>query len=255
MIVSLLANQEEGEFVTKNDKRSLFSVSAGFKDNILLDLYGGDMKIKGSFMSDLASDEFDENSSLVGIDQLLAIRTAQSCGHAPERAKSSGESDRISNQQPIAKKAAKYFREDFGVFIQAYGETVPRQTFHQMLESCLSLGLTSIYLSTAQMLFEWERTGSLPESANQQPWNLFVDCSSGTDTRIRKLSEESMMDLIRRFERLPVIMMCLRILDDKVSYSRAMRGHLPVKSPDAIEFINFLGSIYIRVSTTCKQNT
>ena len=244
MIVALLANQEEGEFITKNDKRSLFSVSAGFKDNILLNLYGRDMQIKSVFMTNLTGEDFVENSSLVGIDQLLAIRIAQTCGGAPLMAKGSGESGKISNQHPIATKAAKYFREDLSVFIQAYGETIPRQTFHQMLESCLSLGLTNIYLSTAKMLLEWERTGSLPEFHNQEPWKLFVDCSSGTDTRIRKLTEESMTDMIRLFERLPVIMMCLRILDDKVSYSRAMRDSLPAKSPDATEFINLLGSIY-----------
>jgi hypothetical protein len=198
-------------------------------------------------MSDLTSDSFVENSSSVGIDQLLAIRIAQTCGHAPMKAKGSGESEKISNQHPVAKKATKYFREDLSVFIQSYGETIPRQTFHQMLESCLSLGLTNIYLSTVKMLLEWERTGSLPDSDNQQSWKLFVDCSSGTDTRIRKLSEESMADLIRRFERLPVIMMCLRILDDKVSYSRALREYLPTKCPDADSFINLLGSIYAEV--------
>lgn len=249
MLVALLSGQEEGEFINRNNRRSHFSVGADFKDNILLDLFGTEMQIRGSYQNDLTSDQFMEMdtqgvSNMVGLDQLLTVRIAQSCGEAPLKARGGGESERILNQHPLAVKAAKYLREDLSVFVQAYGKTIPRQTFLQMLESCLSLGLTNIYLSTAKMLFEWERIGMLPECQEQQAWPLFVDCSSGNEIKLRRLAEESMADLLRRFERLPVIMMCLRILDDKIRYDRTLRNSLPDIRPDSTEFINLLGRIF-----------
>jgi hypothetical protein len=247
MIVSLLTNQEEGEFIIRSDRSSKFLVGVGFDENILLKLFGTGMRIRGDFRSNLTSDEFiesEEGDSSVGIDQLLTIRMAQVCGEAPMKAKGFGESEKILNQHPLAKKAANFFREDLSIFIQAYGETIPRQAFLQMLESCLSLGLSIVYLSTAKMLLEWERTGILPENHDQQPWSLFVDCSSGNDLRLRRLAEESMSDLSRRFEKLPVIMMCLRILDDQVKGDPVIKKNIPQSQrPDSTEFINYLGSI------------
>jgi hypothetical protein len=249
MLVALLASQEVGEVISRNNRRSHFSVGADFKDNILLSLFGTGMQIRGTFQTDLTSDQFTElntgeSNNMVGLDQLLTVRIAQCCGEAPLRARGGGESESIPNLQPLAQKAAKSFREDLSVFVQAYGETIPRQTFLQMLESCLSLGLTNIYLSTAGMLFDWERNGVLPRCDAQQPWPLFVDCSSGNEINLRRLSEESLFDLLRRFERLPVIMMCLRVLDDKVQYDRSLRNSLPIMRPDSTDYINLLGSIF-----------
>lgn len=248
MLVSLLSKQEEGEFIASINKKSHFVVGASFKDNILLHLFGTQMQIKGPYQKDLTSDQFIEtnnegNSDIVGLNQLLTVRIAQLCGEAPTKAKGSGESENIRNQHPLAKKVAEYFREDLSVFVQSYGKTIPRQAFLQMLESCLSLGLTNIYLSTARMLFEWERTGILPKYQEQQAWPLFADCSSGNDAKLRRLAEESMSDLLRRFERLQVIMMCLRVLDDKVRFDKTMRNELPGICPDSAEYINLLGTI------------
>lgn len=247
MLTALLANQEEGEFIARNNKKSRFVVGAGFGENILLDLFGTNMQIEGN-PQNLKSDQFievnNDSKTIVGLDQLLTIRIAQECGEAPLKARGAGESENIRNQHPLAKMAAKYFREDLSVFVQAYGKTIPRQAFLQMLESCLSLGLTNIYFSTATMLFEWDSSGILPECQEQQSWPLFVDCSSGNDTKLRGLAEESMSGLLRRFERLPIILMCLRVLDDKVRYDSMMKQSLPVNYPDATEFINLLGSIF-----------
>ena len=247
MIVSLLTKQEAGEFIIRNDKASKFAVGVGFDDNILLKLFGTGMRIKGDYRSNLTSDEFiesEESGSYVGIDQLLTIRMAQACGEAPLKAKGSGEGEKIFNQHPLAKKATKFFIEDLSVFIQAYGETIPRQTLLQMIESCLSLGITNIYYSSVKMLLEWDQSGSLPAYDDQQSWLLFVDCSSGNDIRLRRVAEESMTDLLRRFERLPIIMMCLRILDDQVTYDPIVKKHVPQNVyPDSTAIINFLGDI------------
>jgi len=246
MLVSLLADQEKGEYIQSNQGKSLFSIGSGFEENIMLNLFGRSMKIRGERPTDITSDQFLEigpESYLIGLDQLLTIRIAQACGEAPTSAKGRGENQKIHNRYPLARKSAKHFREDINVFLQSYGESIPRQTFLQMLESCLSLGLTNIFFSTASMFLAWEKTGSLPEFNAQNPSLLFVDSSCGNDLKLRRLAEESISDFLRRFERLPVIMMCLRILDDKVRHDHTMRDSLPPTFPDATAFINMLGSI------------
>ena len=47
---------------------------------------------------------------------------------------------------------------------------------------------------------------------HRDPGPIFVDCSCGNDTQLRKLAEESMNEFLRRLERFPILMMCLRIL-------------------------------------------
>ncbi|MBI1986920.1 MAG: hypothetical protein HYS70_01055, partial [Nitrospinae bacterium] len=247
MLVALLVHQKEGELIQQNSKPSIFSVGSGFEENVLLKLFGNSMQIKGPFKTDLTSDYFHETNDpahSVGLDQLLTVRIAQACGQAPTKAKGGGESEKIENQYPLAQKAAKDFREDLNVFIQAYGETIPRQAFLQMMESCIALGLTNIYFSTIKLLLEWEQTGVLTEQREQNPWPIFVDCSCGNEHKLRNSAEESMADFLRRFERVPVVMMCLRILDDKVRFIKKLKDSLPKTCPDATEFINLLGSIF-----------
>jgi hypothetical protein len=244
LIVAILAQQEEGPMVVKSTKKSLFSVGAGFEENILLALFGNGMKISGQFRTDLTSDHFVETDESVALDQLLSIRLAQGCGEAPAKIRGD-EIDKIPNQWPLATFAARSFSEDFRIFVRAYGSTIPRQTFLQMLESCLSLGLSTIFFSTISMLFEWEKSGILPDLGRQKPWPLFVDCSNGSDMKLRRLAEESMAELFRRLERLPFVLMCLRILEDKVRNTRTpLRDFLPPVSPDATSFINCLGGVF-----------
>lgn len=249
MLVSILVEQEEGEYLKKTDRKSFFNISSSFDKNIFLSLFCNSVEIKGEYLTNKTSDQFIEidEKNIIGLDQLLTIRCALSCGEAPEKARGSKEeAEDIPNRYPTAKVAAKYFREDLSVFLQAYGGIIPRQPFLQMLESCFSLGITNTYFSTVNMLLEWETTGVLTQKESQRPWPIFVDCSCGNDLRIRKLAEESMDEFLRRFNRFPVLMMCLRILEDKVKYDRELRNSLPPIQPDATEFINLLGSIFHR---------
>src|SRR5690606_11123362 len=101
-----------------------------------------------------------------------------------------------------------------------------------------------IYFSTINMLSVWEQTGNLPTYEEQRPWTFFVDCSTGNDKSLRLLAEESMSHLIRRLGRLPIILMCMRIIDTKIRSDRQMRDSLPVTYPDATDFVNLLGSLY-----------
>jgi hypothetical protein len=112
-----------------------------------------------------------------------------------------------------------------------------------MLEAASALGLTNILLSTCRAVFDWERTGASPAVPDQKPWELLLDCTCGADHHVRRLAEESFADLQRRYDRIPMIMMCLRVLDVHARYEIAGADELRL-SPDATNWINLLGSLY-----------
>ncbi len=117
-----------------------------------------------------------------------------------------------------------------------------------MIESLIGLGLTNTLLSTAGAIFHWEATGQLP--ANDTPWALMVDCSSNSDQELRRLSEETMDDTIRRLHRLPVVFMALRVLEWHARHE--IRG-LPARRPDSTERINVLGDIMFERHEESRQ--
>jgi hypothetical protein len=94
------------------------------------------------------------------------------------------------------------------------------------------------------MLVEWERNGSLPAQNEQRPWPLFVDASQGQDSTLREFSEASVSECLHRLERLPIIMMLLRILDDRARNDRRLAQALPDDLPDATALLNLLGALY-----------
>ncbi|MCF7960591.1 MAG: hypothetical protein K9M08_07600 [Pirellula sp.] len=243
-LVALLADQNDGEVVTADSKqKSFFRVGDDFTGNILLSVFGIGMSAR-ELKSDLV-DDFDEGTRMA-LDQLVTVRVARSC-RQPIKAKqaqskkvlSEGRgTSQIANQHSIAKVASRIFRDDTRLFLQAYGASIPRQSLTQMLESCMGLGLTNVLFSTASSLFHWESTGELPRA--ESPWPLMVDCSGSSDHQLRRLSEESMDESMRRIHRLPVIMMAIRILE---WYARHEIRTLPAKRPDASARINLLGDI------------
>lgn len=244
LLTGLLAHQDSGEWIEPGGK-GRFPVGVGHADNYLLDLFGRQMEIRGAHGSDLGADTFNEAEAAdVGIDELLAIRMAQACGSAPGKARGRDESERIPNRHPLALRTAECVREDLTIFIEVYGCAVPRQAFLQTLESGFALGLTNLILSTVGVLGTWESTGTVPDLVQQFPWPLFVDASQGQDRVLRDLSEASMAEAVRCFERLPFQMMLLRVLDDRVSTDRRLREQLPPKAPDPVAFINLLGEVY-----------
>ncbi len=243
MIVALLVDQKEGTYIETGVK-SKFTIGTGFEDNILLKLFGTGTSIEGQHASNLKADGFDE-TELVGIDQLLTIRTALVCGERPQKLKGASESALIPNRRPLALLATKNFVRDFSVFIQAYGELIPRQSLLPMIESCLSLGISTIYMSTLRLLLEWEHTGEVVPVDEQTPWPLFVDCSSGSDLGLRKIAEECLDDCMRRMDRIPVVLMCLRILDVVASDDDDVKGEIAAAKANVNSTLlpNLLGSI------------
>jgi len=246
MIVSLLANQKEGEKIERGKATSRFPVGIdNFESNLLLHILSPGTRITGR-SSELGSDCFDENQTDVGIDQLLTIRMAQACKKAPENFKGKGENPTIPNRRPLAGKATDCFTDDFNVFIQAYGRQIPRKTLLSMVESCFSLGTATILFSSIILLNKWEESGEVTDLKEQQPLPVYTDCSSGMDRDLQETAEQSMSEIVRQFDRMPVVMMMMRVLEQKANYDTVVRKEkdkIPV-APNAQQWINLLGEIY-----------
>ena len=242
MIVAMLANQE-GEFIELSQEKNLtwFPVGRGHEENVLLRAFNQGIKRRGELGS-LTSDRFDERVESIGLDQLLMIRLAQELGAAPQKLRGK-EGDRISNQHPIAERAASEFSEDIRKFVRSYAGVIPRHAFVELLESCISVGMTTILTSTVEILFEWAETGEIHNRGKQKPARLFVDCSNGVDRRLRMLAEQSLDDFMRRIERFPVILMALRLLDRGARYDQKIKKlNIPTR-PYATAWLHMLGDL------------
>ena len=249
MIVAMLANRRTGDYVTKSEPTDLttnFSVANGYEDNLLLRAFSQGLTHRGDVRADLASDRFDDDHEEVGLDQLLTIRLAQQLGAAPTklRAPRQGpEAHRISNQRPVAEVAGRRFSDDIRRFVRSYADSAPRHAFVDMLEACIAIGLTTVLTSTVEVLSEWAATGGIPPPHNQHPAPLFVDCSSGADQRLRLRAEQSMDDLMRRLERVPVILMALRLLDYEARSRPRIKLQQVATRPYATDWLNLLGNL------------
>ena len=249
MIVAMLANRRTGDYVMPSDEtdRTHFPVVNQHEENPLLRAFGQGVTRRGALLGDLGSDRFDESDDTVGLDQLLTIRLAEQLETAPKKLKpsaaQSADAHRISNQRPIAKAAARRFSDDIRRFVRSYASSAPRHAFVDMLESCIAIGLTTILGSTVEVLLHWEATGRVTEVKAQRPTPLFVDCSNGADRRLRLRAEQSTDDLLRRLERIPVILMALRLLDYEARSQPRIKLQTVATRPYATEWLNLLGDL------------
>lgn len=243
MLVAILADQE-GPFVEQNrdGDKTWFAVGRGFEENVLLRVFHKGVVREGQLHTQ-TSDKFDETAD-AGLDQLLMIRLAQHLGQAPDKLRQKAEGgEQISNQRPISELAARHFSEDLRIFIREYAEVIPRHSLVEMLESCMAVGLTTVFTSVTQLLFEWVDTGAIRSKQEQRPALLLVDCSNGVDRSLRGIAEQSMDDFMRRIERLPVVLMALRLLDHAVRHDPKMkRLDIPTR-PYATDWLNLLGDL------------
>jgi len=247
LLVAILAKQEKGAVLDASPSKGRYRLRVGF-ENPLLRVFARSMSINsGEIQNDRANaDQFVEaNANEIGIDELLTVRMAQVCKSAPQPAarKQGVESQHIPNQSPLPQEASHRFREDLTILIEEYGGAVPRQAFLQLFEAAVSLNLSNILLSTLAMLLHWEEHGRLPLPKEQPPWALFVDASNGQDKTLQAHSEACMTDALRRYERLPVLTMLLRVLDEQTGRIRGVE--LPPKEPNATASINFLGGFLV----------
>ena len=242
MIVAMLANQA-GDYIRQNQDgdRTWFAVGRGFENNVLLRAFHQGVIRGDEILAGRTSDRFEEQTC-VGLDQLLMIRLAQQLGATPDKLRGS-EGERISNQRPIAEKAARDFSDDIRRFVRSYADIIPRHAFVELLESCIAVGLTTILTSVMEILFEWTETGEIRNSREQEPAPLFVDCSNGVDRRLRTLAEQSVDDFMRRIERFPIILMVLRLLDRGARYDPTIKKLDISTRPYATTWLNLLGDL------------
>ena len=241
MIVALLADQQD-DYVQQNDGTpTWFPVGRGFEDNLLLRAFNQGVTQRGELGSRTA-DHFEEQTP-VGLDQLLMVRLAQQLGAAPGKARGRKDKGEISNQRPIAEKAAQHFSEDMRRFVRSYAGSIPRHAFVELLESCMAVGLTTIFTSTIEILLAWAETGEICKRGDQEPADLFVDCSNGVDRQLRGLAEQSMDEFMRRVERFPTILMALRLLDYRARYNREIKELEIQTRPYATAWLNLLGAL------------
>lgn len=242
LLTALLANQPQGDTIgTSTDKgRGHFMVGGGFDNNLLLRTLGPAMTVAGH-ASSLTSDRLDEEKvATLTIEQVLTARIALLVGEAPEKMR--GTNPLIPNQQPLAGAQSRIFQDDLRIFLEAYHTSMPWQTFVSFLEVGIGIGLSTTFLASAELLFFWEKRGSLPD--DDRPWPIFVDVSNGSDRQLRQLAEESLDRAYHAMESLPVVMSTLRVLDIFAARSSRINKTLPEPWPNGRSRINFLGDIH-----------
>jgi hypothetical protein len=245
MLVALIADQPLGELLEPASKSSRYPVGARVQDNEFVAAFAAGVTVEGDFRNNLRSDRFDESAE-IGLDQLLAVRLAQLCGEAPSKAVGKGQPGPIPNQRPLAVAAAGAFREDLLTFFDCYGRNgvVPRLSLLPMLEAAIAVGLTTILLSTIDVIERWSTTGSVPNATEQRPWPLFMDCSGWADPALREFSEQSSFLARQPFDQISVALMYMRLLDFYVRNEADIpRKDLPEHAPDGAAWLNLLGSI------------
>lgn len=240
LVTAIMANQPSGQFVGPNDSKTRFAVGKGITDNLLLDLLGPGMAMQGHSSSMTTADVFREDQAGdLSIEQLLMVRAGLLVGEAPGKVR--GQNPAIPNQQPLTETQTRIFRDDLRVFLEAYGRVLPWQAFIAMLEVALGIGLTTIVLASAQMLFAWEDTGTLPSV--DEPWPIFVDASMGTDKAVQWAAEESLDRAYRAMEHLPLVLSMLRVLDSATASHRRFQDRVPEPWPVGAARINLLGDV------------
>jgi hypothetical protein len=123
---------------------------------------------------------------------------------------------------------------------------MPRLTLLRMLESAIAVGLTTILLSTVDVVERWSREGRVPDPDEQRAWPLLIDCSGSADPTLRGLSEQS-SDLIgQQLTRLSTVLMYMRLLEFYVvNESDISRQDLPARAPNGVAWLNLLGSVAV----------
>lgn len=240
MLVATLANQKKGSHIERTDK-GWFRIGADYNMNPLLYPFSKGMSLSGP-AEDRSSDQFDEDDEDVGLDQLLMIRLAETLRAAPDKAHGK-DAERIPNQRPIATLAARHFSEDIRRFLRSYASATPRQALVDMLEACISVGMTTIFTSTVRILFKWSESGYVLPKHEQSPASLFIDSSTGVENDLRLLSEHSLDDLLRQVERVPETLATLRLLDYIARRDRKISKLNIGTRPHAGKWLNLLGEL------------
>ncbi len=234
-IVSLLADGAEQD--------AQFPLPARIEENAMLRIFGRHSEIKGDKQGNFSADTFIESSADdIGIDELLLIRMAQRCQKAPLPLQ--GKERAIAVDRPLASGSAARLQQDLRIFIAAYGAVIPRQNFQRMVEAGIGLGLVNLLFSTFHLLACWKEGGALLPAAEQQGLPLFIDCSGGQDQELRNHSESITDDSQARYQRLPLLLMLLRVLEEYAMAERRLRQETRASQSDHAALLRLLGDLY-----------
>ena len=247
LITSALASQDRGPTVqavpTGQLRPAGFAVGVAPRDNPLLAVLATAVETTGH-VSTMSGDRLnDPEADNLGIDELLMARLAGRLGRAPMPV--AGQASGIPNRRPANPRAAIDFRDDTMRFVRYYGTRMPRQSFTQLLECGITLGMSQMVLRSARAIFHLQEHGlRLDRSDLARPWELFVDCSEGRDRGLRHLAEQSMEETLRMFEQLPRAMMVFRMLHGHMQRQGLFPDNLNVNDPDPTGLLEFLSSVY-----------
>ena len=248
LVIAALASQENGEHVERpkgdQTRPTGFPVGVPPSNNPLLRVLGKAVATSGNITARTA-DRLDEGAAHgLGIDELLMTRLAGKLGAAPLPLQGGVNASKIPNRRPANPKAVIDLRDDLMRFIRHY-DKVPRQTFTELLECGLVVGLSQLLLRSARVILHLAATGdALPDLEKAQPWELFVDCSVGRDRTLRWLAEDSMRATLKQFEQLPRAMMVFRLLDEIVRVVGADPGAMMREDPDPSRLLEFLAGVH-----------
>lgn len=247
MLTAILAHQD-GRTIIPGEGKGHYLVRTGFdkeipgqSSNLLLSIFGEGVCTLDD-PAKLKSDSVVE-SVPVDIDQWLMLRVAEALKEPPRQQKKITKADdsaSIPNQWPVATLAADRLFEDLNIFLRVYGKKLPRQSLLPMLESCLSIGLSNVFLSSALLLLQWKDNLNISSKQDQMSWSVFVDCSNGINHRLRRISEETGDDVSRRLLQIPRVMRSLHILD---LWCEQIGHELPHPEPDPRPHLNALGAV------------
>jgi len=265
-VLAMLVQPDQGRWLKASTKKSHFPMAVNAKENCLLSLFSQGVDQDGAFSSNATGDRFDESATL-GIDQLLVTRIAQAIGEPPSKGVAADDTG-IPSRLPLGLKHSRFFREDFSAFLGFFAESIPRLALLPMIEAALSIGLATSWLASVQEILSWERSGCVKLVTEQEPLPLFVDCSNGTESGLRLISEETSDALDRAIGRLPALLMCVRLLDQQTASDRKLRSDEKLmgarNAPWPGGWLNVLGdvlhgrsersdSIFDRVDELCSR--
>lgn len=240
MLVALLVDQPGG---LKLDQAAAgdFSVGCLPRENLFFRVFARGVDF-GANLADLRADSASEDERY-SVEELLMIRIAQACNQAPERLKATrGASLEIQNLAPLAAASAGIFRDDLSAFLRYYGGTIPRRALTPMVETLIGLGICHTLLASWKCVLAWERAGVVPERNEQRPFPMLVDASSGSNTRLRGLSEQSIEEMVRFLDEATTALTMVRILDAKGRADRVLKDSRPT-GPDSGGWLNQLGAV------------
>jgi hypothetical protein len=241
MLVSLLANQNDGLKLKPGSQAGPFPVGTSPQTNLLFKIFARGVQF-GDNPVDLRADRIDENADL-SIEELLMVRVAQVCGEAPETMHATrGAVADIQNFWPIARRANDVIREDVITFLEHYGTVIPSRSIAPMLEALIGLSIAHASLASFSIAVAWDTDGRCPEIAAQSPAPLFVDASCGNNSLLRDLSEQSYEEIVRLIDQATISLAQIRILDAISRDDPDLQQFKPA-GPDNSNWLNLLADV------------